>query len=112
VERGRKRWNQPGQQNKGHRGGCVQRRSNSLVGGGGWVAESFCFFSKKMGGSREDENGPGEKVADRSYVGEEKTKGKRLGGSSTRGNGAKLLLVLDSTKLKTPKRVGRRFLCG
>jgi len=77
----------------------------------GWLAESFCFFSKKMGGSREDENGPGEKVADRSYVGEEKTKGKRLGGSSTRGNGAKLLLVLDPTKLKTPKRVGRRFLC-
>jgi hypothetical protein len=98
------------------------------------LAESFCFFSKKRGGSREDENGPGEKVADRSYVGEEKTKGKRLGGSSTRGfspvcfckregegvffgfsscreNGAKLLLVLDSTKLKTPKRVGRRLFC-
>jgi len=37
VERGRKRWNQPGQQNEGHRGGCVQRRKNSLVGGGGWV---------------------------------------------------------------------------
>ncbi|KAH8517867.1 hypothetical protein H0E87_005687, partial [Populus deltoides] len=26
------------------------------------LAESFCFFSKKRGGSREDENGPGEKV--------------------------------------------------
>jgi hypothetical protein len=25
-------------------------------------AESFCFFSKKRGGSREGENGPGEKV--------------------------------------------------
>ncbi|KAH8484340.1 hypothetical protein H0E87_028695, partial [Populus deltoides] len=64
--------------------------SLGFKGGSREKMKAWVFYLS--GGCRGDENGPGEKVADRSYVGEEKTKGKRLGGSSTKGNGAKLLL--------------------